>query len=97
PHLPSFPARRSSDLEQHKLDAAAEYGRRAASAAPDSPVAHARWGRALYLRGDIDHAVAVLQRAVEVGPSADAWFHLGLIWAEERSEEHTSELQSLTN
>src|SRR5262249_60660361 len=80
--LPSFPTRRSSDL-------AAAFAR---------PLAAVR--RAYLLRGDLGE-VAQLARAGTLELATLALFHpLGFMLAQPlatRSEEHTSELQSLTN
>src|SRR5205814_9638572 len=86
PYLLSFPTRRSSDLERF-LDFVLPRRRRDDDAIADAPVGHAA-DRA-------DLAIARLRRLIELGPSIDERRAVQIHPSHARSEEHTSELQSL--
>src|SRR5205823_13768331 len=83
PHLPSFPTRRSSDLA-HRAE-------------PDHdhvPARHVAYPTSMQLAERNEWKLAtVLPRAD--GPLAVAWYGILLLRGVLRSEEHTSELQSL--
>src|SRR5262249_58543699 len=94
-HLPSFPTRRSSDLMGQReaeigfegarqMSGIAGHGRQDSVATRDIGIAGGR-GRG----GE--------RQVVSVGEHSGMIFASGVLFSPARSEEHTSELQSLTN
>lgn len=71
----------------HQFERAAEYYGRAVDADPKNVVARTKLAASLYRSGDVDGAIAQLEKAVSYGPKdANALFDLGMIKLEGKGD-----------
>jgi tetratricopeptide (TPR) repeat protein len=72
--------REATPQQKPVVEEAIRFGMVARALRPDNPVAHHNLGGTLHLKGDLEGAIACLEKAISLDPKfADAHFSLGLV------------------